>query len=673
MFAAPLMLAVVAMQASPDTLLYQVINHGRHAGTMEVVTVADTIVVRIHSWDRNYETNTNVKYVTNEAGMIVRREQRVGDDRDPVEHHTMHDGVVRWQSPVDSGTVEVARPAFYWPRGENRFDEARLAAFLLGQPQQTADLLPSHATASAHVAVDTIVAVNGRSERVRLVVIDAPDLAPYLVWLDSQDRLFAGDAAWLTTVRAGAESTLPLLRSMEREVLARRSEAVARRLTEDRTGPLVIRNGNLFDSEATAIRKGMTVVVEGERITAVGPDGTVPVPPGATIVDATGKMVLPGLWDMHAHMDGWRWGRTEVGGILALANGITTIRDLGSDVDRAVSFRDRADAGTLISPRILLAGFMEGPGRTAGPTDAIVGTEDEAIEWVARYDSLGYLQIKIYNLVPPDIVAAIAEEAKGRGMRLSGHLRARGLSVEDMVRLGFDEIQHVSLLRRFILPDSLRARLEAGELLDPAARSAAQLALVNGIDMDGPEATRLIELLRDHGTVIDGTFNLTLDRDSASIAGPDPLLGPTLEWLPPIARREYTVAATPQAPASRLRRLGEPKYQRFLERLYGAGVTIVPGTDNTTFAYAAELEIYERAGIPAPEVLRIATLVPAQVMGEERDYGSIEAGKVADIIIVDGNPAARITDLRRIETVVRAGRVYSVRDLYAEVGVTPRW
>jgi imidazolonepropionase-like amidohydrolase len=148
------------------------------------------------------------------------------------------------------------------------------------------------------------------------------------------------------------------------------------------------------------------------------------------------------------------------------------------------------------------------------------------------------------------------------------------------------------------------------------------------------------------------------------------LFGPTLDWLPPIARRRYTVAPTPAPPA---RRVVQASYQRFIRRLYDAGVTIVPGTDNVAFTYIGELEIYEHAGIPAPDVLRIATLIPAQVMDEARDYGSIAAGKVADIIIVDGDPTVRIADLRRIETVVGAGRVYSVRDLYAEVGVLPDW
>ena len=196
---------------------------------------------------------------------------------------------------------------------------------------------------------------------------------------------------------------------------------------------------------------------------------------------------------------------------------------------------------------------------------------------------------------------------------------------------------------------------------------------MNDVDMDGAEATRLIEFLREHGTVIDGTFNLTEDRGSPLEDGTDPTFGPTLVWLPPIAIRGYAVARTPPQVAARWRATMESQRNRLLKRLFEAGVTIVPGSDNIAFRYLGELELYERAGIPAPDVLRIATLVPAQVMNEERDYGSIEPGKVADIIIVDGNPAEHIRDLRRIETVVRAGRVYSVRDLYAEVGVTPHW
>ena len=111
-----------------------------------------------------------------------------------------------------------------------------------------------------------------------------------------------------------------------------------------------------------------------------------------------------------------------------------------------------------------------------------------------------------------------------------------------------------------------------------------------------------------------------------------------------------------------------------LKRLYDAGVTLVPGTDNIAgLSLHGELEVYERAGIPAPAVLQIATIVPARVMKDDKDYGSIARGKVADLAIVNGRPAEHITDLRRTERVVRAGRVYDSKALYEAAGLNPKW
>jgi imidazolonepropionase-like amidohydrolase len=114
-------------------------------------------------------------------------------------------------------------------------------------------------------------------------------------------------------------------------------------------------------------------------------------------------------------------------------------------------------------------------------------------------------------------------------------------------------------------------------------------------------------------------------------------------------------------------------YRRLLKRLFDAGVTIVPGTDNVAgLSYHGELEIYERAGIPAPNVLQIATITSARVMKQDADYGSIAVGKVADLAIVAGRPAERIGDLRKTETVVRAGRVYQSKALFEALGIQPR-
>ncbi|HET9515751.1 MAG TPA: amidohydrolase family protein, partial [Gemmatimonadales bacterium] len=146
--------------------------------------------------------------------------------------------------------------------------------------------------------------------------------------------------------------------------------------------------------------------------------------------------------------------------------------------------------------------------------------------------------------------------------------------------------------------------------------------------------------------------------------------GPTLAWLPSLMQRGMTAGRSPNPQAAARGEAGSANYRRMLKRLYDAGVTLVPGTDNLSgLSYHGELEVYERSGIPAPAVLQIATIIPARVMGQDQEYGSVAAGKVADLVIVNGKPAERITDLRRTETVIRAGRVYQSRDLWKAVGI----
>ena len=149
---------------------------------------------------------------------------------------------------------------------------------------------------------------------------------------------------------------------------------------------------------------------------------------------------------------------------------------------------------------MILAGFIEGPGFWAGPSEVLVRTEAEARAWVARYDSLGYKQIKLYNLVHPDLVPTIADETHKRGMRLSGHI-PRGLTVQAAVRLGFDEFQHAAFLFSTFFQDSLY-------LPQMRAYSQVATAVASTFDVNSPQVTALIAFLREKGTVVDGTFNL---------------------------------------------------------------------------------------------------------------------------------------------------------------------
>ncbi|HEU0015078.1 MAG TPA: amidohydrolase family protein [Longimicrobium sp.] len=654
-------------QAQVDTAAqYVVLNHGRYAGDMRVTRDADSVIVRFIYQDRQRGPRVETRYWFAPDGSLVRLATRslpAGAAPSSVwDRFEIVGQTVRFGSPGDSAGVPRDPSAYYNPRAYTPYDQARLAAHLLRQPDRSARIIPL-GTATAEIVGEATVAVNGTPQRARLVMVDGLGLSPDGVWLDDAGELFASQAWWFITVRRGAEDALPTLRAVERGYHARRAEAVARRFSDARTGPLVIRNGDVFDSERGTVRPRTTVVIQGDRITAVGPADSVRIPAGARVIDATGKTVLPGLWDMHTHL---HFVGEETTGLLYLAAGITTVRDVAADIDAALSQRERAQAGTFLSPRVLLAGFIEGPGRWAGPSGVLVRTEEEARDWVARYDSMGYRQIKLYNLVHPDLVPTIAEETHKRGMRLSGHV-PRGLTVPGAVTLGFDEINHSAFLFSTFFQDSLYV---------PRMRAYSQVAasVAPTFDVDGREMTELILFLREKGTVVDGTFNVWQDRSVPLADGTDPVFGPTLAWLPPVVRRNMTPGG-PGSPQETARaQAASAAYRRVLKRLFDAGVTLVPGTDNFPgLSYHGELEIYERAGIPAASVLQIATIVSARVMKEDKDYGSITAGKVADLVIVDGRPAERVRDIRRTTHVVRAGKLYDARALYEAAGLTPRW
>jgi imidazolonepropionase-like amidohydrolase len=519
------------------------------------------------------------------------------------------------------------------------YETALLASFLSKRPDRTAKLLPG-GTARMEIVADTNVTIRGARQRVRLAMIHTGGPVPNAVWIDDRGDLVSSEVAWFMTVRPGIENVLPALRARELAWRNARGAELARKLAPPPASTLVIRNGDVFDAERGVMRPRTTVVVRGDRIVTVGPADSVATPAGATVIDATGKSVVPGLWEMHGHL---QHTSQSVGSPMQLSLGITTVRDLAADLDVAVSHRDRATTGAILSPREILAGFLEGPGAWAGPTEALARTESEARAWVARYDSLGYRQIKLYNVFHPDLVPTVASEAHKRGMRLSGHV-PRGLSVPAAVMLGFDEINHAAFLFSSFYQDSLYV---------PTMRaySAVASAVAPNIDVDGPEMTAMIDVLKKHNTVIDGTFSLWVQEPNAGGG-----------------RGGGAGQGTPNPNVAK----ANANYLRLIKRLHDAGITMVAGTDNgSSSSYNTELEIYERAGVPAAQVLQMATIVSARVMKDDRDYGSIAPGKVADLVVINGQPAERIADLRKVERVIRAGRAYVPAEIVAAVRGTP--
>jgi len=632
LFAVILLAALASGSAKAQTAAssWIVDNHGRTAGTMEVRRTRDSLVVRHVYTDRNRGGRVETRYALGPDGSVRGGEQRAvlpdGSAGPAMERFEVVGDSVRFTFGTAPATT-IARTAtsIVGLRGGTPFEQALIAQKLLTLPDRKGSMIAG-GDLRATIIADTTLRTGGRAQRARLVMMQrGTSLNHQGVWLDEKGELLATDVQWFITVRRDATALLSAFRAIELKWREAQGEALAETAVTATNTHTAIINGDVFDSEAGVLRPAQTVLVRGDRIVAVGAAETVTIPAGATIIDAKGKTVMPGMWDMHGH--------TQVGhqaglGLTQLANGLTTVRDMAADMDVAVSIRDRERAGKLATPRLVLAGFIEGPLAWAGPSEAIARDEAEARAWVSKYAANGYKQIKLYNVVHPDLVPTIAAEAKKHGMLLSGHI-PRGMSIEAAVALGYDEIQHAAFLFSNFFPDSLYL---------PSMRAYSQVAtaVAPTFDVNSAGMTKLLDFLKARGTAIDGTFNLWIGGGGAIVG----------------------------AGGSTNQMKADSAYMQLIRRLYAHGIPLIAGTDNSSGStFRRELEMYEMAGIPAPRVLQIATIDAARFMKDAADYGSISVGKVADLIIVNGKPSEKISELSKIETVFRGGRRYDVSTL----------
>jgi imidazolonepropionase-like amidohydrolase len=614
--------AATAAHAQPATQRWLVLNHGTDAGELVVTSRGDSATARWVYTDRQRGTRTEARYAMGTNGLPVSAEARpvlTDGSTGPVNESIALTGdSLRFTSLGMTRTIARTATDFVRLRGGTPWEQAALARALITRPTRSAKL-NGNATVRAQIVADTLLRANGATQRVRLVMVTTDSSAlPTGTWLDERGQLFATEVQWFMTVQPRAVPFMPAMRTIELRWRMAEAKKLADKVTTPHKGTVVFRNGNLFDADKGVLVPNTTVVTRNDRIISVGPAASVATPDGATVIDATGKTIMPGMWEMHAHLFAAPFG------VAQLSQGLTTARDLASDPDLAVMLRDSEKKGALAAPRYILAGFMEGPLKWRGPSGSLVSTEAQAREWVARYDSLGYKQIKVYNVVHPDLLPTIASEAKKRGMRLSGHI-PRGMSMEAAIALGYDEIQHGAFFFSNFFQDSLYVP-------QMRAYSSVAFAVSPTFDVNGAPMTKLLETLKAKNTVVDGTFSL---------------------WIGNMGITDN---------AARLQ--SDSAYVTLIRRMHDLGIQMVPGTDEARSAtYPRELQMFEAAGIPRAKILQMATIESARVMNDARDYGSVAEGKVADVLLVNGNPLERLSDLSKLETVMRGGRLYDAAKL----------
>lgn len=565
----------------------------------------------------------------------------------------------QWRSPADSGEARPPQPAMYVPVEGSPEILARIVRSALARPGHRIAALPG-GTLSVEKVADEQVRVNGRSRTVALYAIAGMDLEPVYVWADRspEARLFASiHPGWFQLIEAGWEPAAPSLERRQKEASAGRLGALSRRVRHDVPDPILIRNARVFDSERAVLGPPRDVYVRGGRIAAVYDAGSEAQEAG-TVFDAGGRALLPGLFDMHAHVVPWE-------GPQHLAAGVTTVRDMGNDNAALAQLALQIDRGEVAGPRIVPLGFIEGQSDMSLRLGIVVSDLAGARRAVDWYAQRGYRQIKIYSSFRPEWVAPTAEYAHARGLRVGGHVPAF-MRAQEAVERGYDEIQHMNqVLLNFIVKPT------------DDTRTLARLYLVaenaQALDLSSAPVRDFLAMLQRHRTVVDPTLNFFEARFTQLPGEPNPSYLGTAEHLPAMVQRglrmnslKVTAETAPRYRAS---------FARMVELagvLHRAGIPIVAGTDNTAgLMLHRELELYAQAGIPPAEVLRIATWNAARYAGVLDRLGTVEPGKLADLVVVEGDPTRDISAIRRPRLVMKEGAVYYPAEIYEAIGVRP--
>lgn len=589
----------------------------------------------------------------NPVAEVIKGNDYLKNDVD--EEFSLDGETAHWKNKAEQGTKKATGNAFYVSMNGPPEEQLLLTQAALATGGRIS-LLPEGEVRVERVS-ELDVEARGQKKHVELYSLTGLDFLPQYLWLDDAQQYFAGGESWVMTIREGWEGTQKALLGAQNRVAETRSAELAKKLAHHYSAGIVFHHANLFDSETGKVWPDQTVVIGGNRIVTVGPDKSGTLPGGAFTIDATGKTIIPGLWDMHAHV-------AEGDGLLNLAAGVTTVRDLGNSIDELLARRKRIEEGTEVGTRIILAGIIDGPGPYQGPENVLVANEAEARAAVDNYVKLGYEQIKIYSSVKPELVAAIIDEAHKAGRRVSGHIPAY-MTASECVKLGYDEIQHVNFLVLNFFPDVKETQTRL-RITEPAKLAA-------GLDLGSSEVQAFVKLLKEHHTVVDPTMSIFEGQYTSKPGEVSPGYTAVFKRLPVQVRRSMLNGGL-QAPDGMDARYRESfaKMVALVGLLYKAGVPIEAGTDSLAgFALHRELELDAEAGIPPAEVLKLATLGAARIMKRDADLGSIAAGKLADVVLVNGNPVANISDVRKTALVVKDGVVYLPAELDAELGIRP--
>ncbi len=571
------------------------------------------------------------------------------------EHFSQTATRAEWTDSTGRNSTAINQPALYVGQAGSPWSYQILAHALLRAPGLSMAVLPG---GTLRLEKGDTLTLEGQTPlRVTRYDLVGINLSPEVLLLDEKGDMAANIDPRFVLVRKGYEKEETRLRQLAAEWEAQRFTSIEKDVAHHYSNPVRITNVRVFDPKTSRLTEPVAVLVRGKEIAAIEPLSSRATPDEVTI-DGAGGSLIPGMYEMHGHL-------SEDEALLNLMAGTTTVRDMGNDNQVLDGLIQRIETGEVGGPHVVRSGFIEGKSPFNANNGILVDSEEKAVDAVRWYGARGYWQIKIYNSINPAWVPAMTKEAHLLGMRVAGHVPAFA-TADQMIESGYDEITHIN---QFVLGWVIRKDEDTRTLFRLTA-----LKRLPALDLNSAAVQHTIQLMVDGHKAIDPTLGiheqLTQNRDGQIPPGAVDYL----DHMPIGYRREAMKArADTSAPGDDQAYRGAfEKLLATIRMLHDRGVFIVFGTDTGgSFTYHRELELYQRAGMTPPEILKRATLDSARYVGQDQRLGSIEKGKLADFFLVPGDPTTDLKAIKKIRMVVKDGTVYYPSEVYPKFGIQP--
>lgn len=565
-----------------------------------------------------------------------------------------------WKSTSEQGQKTVKGAAGYLPLNSSFEVVSAYIGVLAAAPDHKMALLPSGTLSQSVLDTLEVSSASGAKQTVQLVAQTGVGLSPAFYWATtgSTPRLFGVIIPGFANIlEEGWQAVAPQLAARQKQAENKMLEDLAVKMQHPLNGLTVVRNARVFDSETAVVGAPSDIYLLRGRITAVLPAGS-PAQGVVNTIDAEGRIVLPGLFDMHGHVDRWS-------GALNMSTGVTSVRDMGNDNAQLQAMLDETAAGKLLAPQVVPAGFLEGESPFSANNGFVIKDLAEAKKAVDWYAQHGYPQLKIYNSFPKAILKDTVAYAHSRGMRVSGHIPA-GLRAQEALDAGYDEIQHINqvLLNFLVKPDTETRNLN--RFILPAEKVA-------DMDFNSKPYKDFVAGLVKKQISIDPTLSAFAFLQQRDGDLNEPYKGFAAN-MPPDVARGFAVGGMKIDSDATWKRYQKSyaKMIEFVGIMYRAGVPIVAGTDDVPgFTLHSELALLVKAGLTPAQVLQVATRNGARYTRTSHERGSITPGKLADLVLVDGDPTKDIADVRKVAAVITRGYLVSPRDIDAALGIAP--